>query len=352
MLKTRLAEKDAQLMGGFGALSNMQLGDSKGWLGGLPDPDLLAASLPTQTHPHTQPHPLPTRQTAWLAQPNPGTPTSFKANSSLGQPQLPQQPLPFSQDAGTLLAHSARSPRRSLNSQQASALSRQGMRLGLDQVAGPNLERPGASQGPQGSLKKPSQARPVLLPLSASQNQLQSGQPASQLLASPSDGLPAGAFSPAALALAPSGPATGQAVAATGSGSRSVTTQLASADSDDADSRVDASELSSDAESYSDIGSEASASGASDNRQVFKKASQQAQQTERSQGQSAAVQAGKKEASISSQSSQSSRSVQSLQESVAKLLPMQILSSELQPNAAQMDFMLNSKAKKKWRMFE
>lgn len=45
MLKTRLAEKDAQLMGGFGALSNMHFGLPGG---GLPDPEAIAATLPEQ----------------------------------------------------------------------------------------------------------------------------------------------------------------------------------------------------------------------------------------------------------------------------------------------------------------
>lgn len=45
MLKTRLAEKDAQLMGGFGALSSLQFGACGG---GLPDPEVIAATLPEQ----------------------------------------------------------------------------------------------------------------------------------------------------------------------------------------------------------------------------------------------------------------------------------------------------------------
>ena len=49
VLKTRLAEKDAQLMGGFGALSNMQFGRAGG---GLPDPEAIAATLPEQVSLH------------------------------------------------------------------------------------------------------------------------------------------------------------------------------------------------------------------------------------------------------------------------------------------------------------
>lgn len=51
MLKTRLAEKDAQLMGGFGALSNIQFG---GTGGGLPDPETIAATLPEQARLQSQ----------------------------------------------------------------------------------------------------------------------------------------------------------------------------------------------------------------------------------------------------------------------------------------------------------
>ena len=65
MLKTRLAEKDAQLMGGFGALSNLQLGSSWGALGGLPDPEALSASLPNGITSHFQHHPSQPRTTAW-----------------------------------------------------------------------------------------------------------------------------------------------------------------------------------------------------------------------------------------------------------------------------------------------
>lgn len=52
MLKTRLAEKDAQLMGGFGALSNMQLGG----IDSLPSPDAIAATLPDQASPLRELH--------------------------------------------------------------------------------------------------------------------------------------------------------------------------------------------------------------------------------------------------------------------------------------------------------
>ena len=48
MLKTRLAEKDAQLMGGFGALSNIPF---RGTGGGLPDLEAIAATLPEQARP-------------------------------------------------------------------------------------------------------------------------------------------------------------------------------------------------------------------------------------------------------------------------------------------------------------
>ncbi|KAL0028719.1 hypothetical protein WJX79_002030 [Trebouxia sp. C0005] len=94
MLKTRLAEKDAQLMGGFGALSNMQLGGSQGWLGVLHDPDSIAASLPDQPHPyiHTQ-HPLP-RQTAWgvLGSQASAHVSTTNRSGGLGPLGVPQQP--------------------------------------------------------------------------------------------------------------------------------------------------------------------------------------------------------------------------------------------------------------------
>lgn len=174
MLKTRLAEKDAQLMGGFGALSNMQLRGSRGWLGGLPDPESIAAALPDQTrpyiHPHLHPHPSSPRKSAWGSKDGgdhlfPGSISSPRGASGLPQ-QLPA--LVQSADAhlqtvvalaGSTAAHGWQTQPRRQSAEGPSA-------------PGPNAASAGGLQQPEG-FKKPSQARPVLLPLSASQNGMQ-----------------------------------------------------------------------------------------------------------------------------------------------------------------------------------
>lgn len=365
MLKTRLAEKDAQLMGGFGALSNMQLGGSQGWLGGLPDPDSIAASLPHQPHPyiHTQPPLL--RQTAWGvlgSKASAGTSTSNRAGS-LGPLGVPQQPSHVYRSADTSLPESSRSARTLLNSEPLRALSNQGMTSGLESSPGPTLERLRVSQEGQGSPRKPNQARPVLLPLSTSQNQLRIHQPALQSLSNNSDSFPAASLNPDGPTQAASIPAADLSDAASGSaswlpkaGSRSGMAQQQSTAiaSDDKDS-AGVSEGSSASESYSDSESEASLSGALTSRQLQVNMPAPGKEVEQGQNQPAALllQQSSRDARMSVNSSQSSRSTQFLQESVAS--QNQRASSNglesLQSNPAVIDLMLNKQAKKKWRMF-
>ena len=363
MLKTRLAEKDAQLMGGFGALSNMQLGGSQGWLGGLPDPDSIAASLPDQPHPyiHTQ-HPLP-RQTAWgvLGSQAGAHASSTNCSGSLGPLGVPQQPSHVHKSANPSLPESSRSTRMLPNSEPLRALSNQGMTLGLDSRRGPTLEGLRVSHEGQGSPRKPNQTRPVLLPLSTSQNQLQIQQPALQSLSNSSDSFPVAALSPDAPMQAASIPAAAQSNAASGSASGlskaasqsgmtlQQSTAIASYDKDSAG----VSEGSSASESYSDSESQASSSGALTSRQLQVNRSEPGKDAEQGQSQSAALQQSSSDAKISVNSSQSTRSTQSLQESVAS--QNQRASSNglesLQSNPAVIDLMLNKQAKKKWRMF-
>ncbi|KAL0019533.1 hypothetical protein WJX77_007186 [Trebouxia sp. C0004] len=355
MLKTRLAEKDAQLMGGFGALSNMQLGGSQGWLGGLPDPDSIAASLPDQpnTYTHTQ-HPLP-RQTAWgVLRSQPGTHASTTHRSgSLGPLGVPQQPSHVHKSADPRLPESSRSTRMLLNSEPPRALSNQGMTSGLDPRPGPTLERLRVSLEGQGSLRKPNQARPVLLPLSTSQNQLQIQLPALQSLSNSADRFPAAALSPDAPMQAASIPAADLSNAASGSplglpktGSRSrMTQQQSTAIARDS---AGVSEGSSASESSSDSESEASSSGALTSMQLQANRSEPGKGVE--QNQPAALQQGSRDARVSVNTSPSTRSTQSLQESVASRASSNGLESP-QSNPAVIDFMLNKQAKKKWRMF-
>lgn len=173
MLKARLAEKDAQLMGGFGALSNMQQGGAEGWLGGLPDPESIAAVLPHQARPYIQPRPhlSPSRKSAWVVKHAAGRLSSGHTSSSHGISGLPQQ-LPaivHSPDVHlTPLANSAGVA--AVNAWQSQAQSQSPQ----DPLApGLNAASPGALQQPQGSSRKPNQARPVLLPLPSSQNGMQ-----------------------------------------------------------------------------------------------------------------------------------------------------------------------------------
>ena len=363
MLKTRLAEKDAQLMGGFGALSNMQLGGSQGWLGGLPDPDFIAASLPAQPHPymHAQ-HPLP-RQTAWgvLGSQAGARASTTKRSGSLGPLGGPQQPSHVQKSADPSLLESSRSARMLLKSELPRALSNQGVTLGLDSRPGPPPERLRVSQEGQGSPRKPNQARPALLPLSASQNQLQVQQPALQLLSNSSDSFPAAAPSPDALVQAAFIPAADQSNAASGSasglpktGSRSERTQQQSTatGSDDEDA-AKVSEGSSASESYSDSESEASSSGALTSRQLQADRSGPRRNAEQGQSEPSALQQSSRDAKTSANSSQSTRSTQSLQDTLAS--QNQRASNNglesLQSNPAVIDLMLNKQAKKKWRMF-
>lgn len=173
MLKTRLAEKDAQLMGGFGALSNMQLGRAQGWLGGLPDPESIAAILPDQTRPYiqTRPHPSPPRKSAWGVERAGGRVSSGHTSSSQGTSRLLQQLpaivqspdvhlTPLANSAGTAAGTAWQIQPQRQNSQEP-------------QAPGLNVASPGAQQQLQGSFRKPNQARPVLLPLSSSQNGMQ-----------------------------------------------------------------------------------------------------------------------------------------------------------------------------------
>ena len=174
MLKTRLAEKDAQLMGGFGALSNMQLGGTRGWLGGLPDPESIAAALPDQTrpyihpHPHPHPHPSPTRKSAWGSKQGGDHLFTGRTSSPKGASGLPQQLPALMQSADAQLQPVA----KSAGSTAASAWQTQPSRQTTKGVSAPGLNAatPGALLQPEGSFKKSGQARPVLLPLSASQN--------------------------------------------------------------------------------------------------------------------------------------------------------------------------------------
>ena len=100
MLKTRLAEKDAQLMGGFGALSNMRLGGTRGWLRGLPDPETIAASLPDQARPYIHPQLTHPRLTAWGVggAPSIGHASSSRANGNMGPVGMPLE-LPHGDQA-------------------------------------------------------------------------------------------------------------------------------------------------------------------------------------------------------------------------------------------------------------
>jgi len=341
----------------------MQLGGSQGWLGGLPDPDSIAASLPDQPHPyiHTQ-RPLP-RQTAWgvLGSQAGAHASTTNRSGSLGPLGVPQQPSHVHKSADPSLPESSRSARMLLNSEPLRALSNQGMTSGLESRPGPTLERLRGSHEGQGSPRKSNQARPVLLPLSTSQNQLQIQQPALQSLSNSSDSFPAAALSPDAPMQAASIPAADLSDAASGSaswlpkaGSRSGMAQQPSTAiaSDDKDS-AGVSEGSSAAESYSDSESEASLSGALTSRQLQVNMAEPGKDAEQGQSQLAALQQSSRDAKVSANSSQSTRSTNSLQESVAsqnQRAPSNGLES-LQSNPAVIDLMLNKQAKKKWRMF-
>ncbi len=314
MLKTRLAEKDAQLMGGFGALSNMQLGGSQGWLGGLPDPDSIAASLPDQPHQYVQTqHSIP-RQTAWgvLGSQASAHVSITNRSGSLGPLGMPRQPLHVHKGADPSLPESSRSTRMLLNSEPLRALSNQGMTSGLDSRPGGSLERLGVSHEGQGSPRKPNQARPVLLPLSTSQNQLQIQQPALHSLSDRSDSFPAAALRPDVAVQAASIPAADVSNAAFGSasglakaGSHPGTTQHQSTAMavDDEDSAG-----SSASESYSDSESEASSSGALTSSQLQMDRSEPGKHAEQGQSQSAALQQSRRDAKASVNSSRSAGS--------------------------------------------
>ncbi|DBA74819.1 TPA: hypothetical protein ACH3X2_009278 [Trebouxia sp. C0005] len=250
-----------------------------------------------------------------------------------------------------------------LNSEPPRALSNQGVTSGLDSRPGQTAERPRVSREGQGSPRKPNQTRPVLLPLSTSQNQLQIQQPALQSLPNSSDSFPAAALSPDAPMPAASIPAADLSDAASGSaswltkaGSRSGSAQQQSVIaivSDDKDS-AGVSEDSSASESYSDSESEASSSGALTSRQLQVDRSKPGENAEQRLRQSAALQQSSRDVKVSTNSSQSTRSTQSLQESAAsqnQRAPGNGLES-LQSNPAVIELMLNKQAKKKWRMFQ
>ena len=175
MLKTRLAEKDAQLMGGFGALSNMQLGGTRGWLGALPDPESIAAAMPDQTRPYIHPHPHPhsstPRKSAWGYKRGGEHLFTGRTSSPTSALGLPQQLPAFVQSANAQLQPVA----KSAGSTAASVLQSQPRPQSMEgpSASGRNAASPGALQQPEGNSKKPSQARRVLLPLSASQNGMQ-----------------------------------------------------------------------------------------------------------------------------------------------------------------------------------
>lgn len=175
MLKTRLAEKDAQLMGGFGALSNMQLGGAQGWLGGLPDPDSIAAALPNQARPYIQPqlhpHPSPPRKAAWGTKRGGDHLFTGRESSPKGASTLTQKLPALVQSADAHLQTVAKPAQSTAANGWQSQPRRKSMEGPL--APGLNAASPEALQQPEGSLKEPSQARPVLLPLSTSQNGMQ-----------------------------------------------------------------------------------------------------------------------------------------------------------------------------------
>ena len=201
MLKTRLAEKDAQLMGGFGALSNMQLRGSQGWLGGLPDPESIAAALPEQTrpyiHPHLHPHrhPSPPRKSAWGSKHGGDHVFIGSTSSPKGASGLPQQLPALVQSADARLHTVAKSAGSSAAHGWQTQLRRQSAEG--PSAPGMNAASAGALQQPEGSSKKPSQARPVLLPLSASQNGMQLPSAARSSMASSRDSFRDESVSPA-----------------------------------------------------------------------------------------------------------------------------------------------------------
>lgn len=212
MLKTRLAEKDAQLMGGFGAISNMQLGASHGWLGGLPDPESIAAALPHQARPYIQPHPHPSppRKSAWGSKHGGARVSAGRTSSPKGTLGLPQtlpalvqsDDVPLQTElAGTSAAGARQSQPRPQSTQRPLA-------------AELNAVSAGALEQPQGSFKKASQARPVLLPLSPSQNALLLPPAARGSTASSHDSLQNGSVLPAQASTAASAAASAVASAA------------------------------------------------------------------------------------------------------------------------------------------
>ena len=172
MLKTRLAEKDAQLMGGFGALANMQLGSSQGWLGALPDPESIAASLPDQARPyiHSQPHPSPRSKAAWGVNREGGLSTTSRTSSSKGTLGLSQQLHSIVMSADARLTALGTSAGSIAAKRHDSKLARQSAEEVVGRGAGQNAASYGALQQTQGRLTKPSQARAVLSPLSSSQS--------------------------------------------------------------------------------------------------------------------------------------------------------------------------------------
>ena len=357
MLKTRLAEKDAQLMGGFGALSNLQLGGSRGWLGDLPDPEQILASLPDQARPYIHTHPLPPRQTAWGVQGSllSGHVPSPKGSFSLGPLGLPQKvdQAIFSSNSAIL----AKMSRNYLSNQQPGLTIGKGTGLEFDRRAGPTVGSPRVSQETQGSPRKPNQARPILLPLSTSQNQLQ--MPASQSLAGTANSFLADSLlSPVDLTEAASGPAarltntgsssaSGRIKAAPGSASLPQKLSTAKGPFDDDSTSEEDSGSGSESESYSDSGSEASGRAASFKIPLSQNVSQQGRTD---QSQRAAVQ----QESRSLDSAQSSTSAQSLQDDSNEALvgqQKQVITDGFQSTAALMDSVLGNKSKQKWQMF-
>lgn len=357
MLKTRLAEKDAQLMGGFGALSNMRLGGTRGWFGGLPDPETIAASLADQARPYIHPRLTNPRPTAWGVggSPSLGHASSSRANGNMGPVGMPQELLHSDQAADSGVARSANASGNYSGGNRPGEPGQRHAAQGPDRGSGLSMGQTRVSREAQGSPRKPNQARPVLSPLVSSQNQLQSQQPGSQSLSGSIDSnvdFAQAASEPAAelpnaASLAASGlgeaasrlaalpeqmPASPQSFHDSSSGSRS---DLASS-----------SESESDSDSQSNSSSRAYPSG----KQLPGKPSQQTRNGTGPEQQAAALQQERQDADLSLNSLQSSRSNQSVQDYVDSQ-KKQVFSNELQPNAAQIDFMLSTKSKKKWRMF-
>ena len=211
------------------------------------------------------------------------------------------------------------------------------------------------SREAQCSPRKPNQARPVLSPLVSSQNQLQSQQPASQSLSGSTgsnvDFAQAASEPAAELPNAASLAASGLGKAASRSAAlpEQMPASPQSFNDSSSGSRSDlgsSSESDSDSDSQSDSSSRAYPSG----KQLSGKASQQTRDGKVPEQQVAALQQERQNADLSLNSLQSSTSNQSVQDYVDSQKE-QVFSNELQPNAAQIGFMLNNKSKKKWRVF-